>query len=86
VGIVVGTASPGTVGGSSGEWCAVKRAANVASMLAIIWGGCFLMTLPFGLSDLGFSLIFATVLTAAILLIAGVRILFKRGRDALKRR
>ncbi|MEV6447828.1 hypothetical protein [Amycolatopsis sp. NPDC051716] len=55
-------------------------------MLAIVWGGCFLMTMPFGLSDLGFSLIFATVLTAAIFLVAGVGILFKRGWDALKRR
>ncbi|MFJ1764751.1 hypothetical protein ACIOD2_30810 [Amycolatopsis sp. NPDC088138] len=64
----------------------VKRAANVAGVLAIIWGGCFLMTLPFGLSDLGFSLIFATALTAAILLVVGAGILFKRGWDALKRR
>ncbi|WP_410611205.1 hypothetical protein [Amycolatopsis sp. lyj-109] len=64
----------------------VKRAANVASVLAIIWGACFLMTLPFGVSDLGFSLIFATVLTAAIVVLVGVGKLFKRGWDALKGR
>jgi hypothetical protein len=63
-----------------------KRAANAAGVLALTWGTCFLMTLPFGLSDLGVSLIFATALTAAILLVAGVGILFKRGWDALKRR
>ncbi|MEA5366497.1 hypothetical protein VA596_43695 [Amycolatopsis sp., V23-08] len=64
----------------------VKRAANVAGALAITWGTCFLMTLPFGLSDLGFSLIFATALTAAIHLVVGAGILVKRGWDALKRR
>jgi hypothetical protein len=64
----------------------VKRAANVAGVLAISWGTCFLMTLPFGIGDLGFSLIFATVLAAAILLVAGAGILLKRGWDALKGR
>ncbi|MFF1612358.1 hypothetical protein ACFVYA_31680 [Amycolatopsis sp. NPDC058278] len=64
----------------------VKRAANVAVALAIMWGACFLMTLPFGLSDLGFSLIFATALTAVTVLLVGVGRLIKRGWDALKRR
>ncbi|WP_410608071.1 hypothetical protein [Amycolatopsis sp. lyj-109] len=61
----------------------VKRVANVATVLAITWVTCFLMTLPFGLSDLVFSLIFATVLTAAILLVVGLGNLIKRGWDAL---
>ncbi|KDN20590.1 hypothetical protein [Amycolatopsis rifamycinica] len=64
----------------------VKRAADVAGTLAITWGTCFLMTLPFGLSDLVFSLIFATALSAAIVLVAGVGLLVRRGWDALKGR
>ncbi|MDX3191446.1 hypothetical protein PV458_23805 [Streptomyces sp. MN03-5084-2B] len=62
----------------------VKRAANVARVVAVSWGTCFLMTVPFCLGDLGFSLVFATALTVVILLGAGVAILVKRGWDALK--
>jgi len=64
----------------------VKRIANVASALAIIWGTCFLMTMPFGISDLWFSLVFATVLAATTVVVVGLGILFKRGWEALKRR
>jgi hypothetical protein len=64
----------------------VKRIGNVASVLAITWGTCFLMTMPFGIGDLWFSLVFATVLAAAMIVVAGVGILAKRGWEAFKRR
>lgn len=62
-----------------------KRFANIAMVLAIIWGSCFLITLPFGLSDLKFSLVFATVLALVIPGIVGLGKLFRRGRDSRKR-
>lgn len=64
----------------------VKRAANVAGALAALWGTCFLTTLPFGFFDLGFSLIFATALAAANLLVVGAGRLCRRGWNALKGR
>jgi hypothetical protein len=63
-----------------------RRTANVVAVLAIIWGACFLITFPFGISDLRFSVIFATVLAALIVLVAGAGRLLKRGLDARKRR
>ncbi|UUV30722.1 hypothetical protein NQK81_39165 [Amycolatopsis roodepoortensis] len=55
-------------------------------VVAILWGACFLMTLPFAVSDLGASLVFATVLAAVILFVGGAGRLMKRGLDAKKRR
>lgn len=64
----------------------LKRVAKVMTVLAIIWGACFLMTLPFGIDDLQFSLIFATVLAAIIVFVGGIGRLIKLGLEARKRK
>ncbi|MEV6908391.1 hypothetical protein [Amycolatopsis sp. NPDC051071] len=63
----------------------LKRVANVMVVFAIIWGACFLMTVPFGLDDLQFSLVFSTVLAAVIVFVAGTGRLIKQGLEAWKR-
>ncbi len=63
----------------------LKRVADVVTVLAIIWGACFLMTVPFGVSDLKFSLIFATVLAVILVLVGGIARLIKRGLETRKR-
>ncbi|WP_143267027.1 hypothetical protein [Amycolatopsis thailandensis] len=63
----------------------MKRFAETLGVLAIIWGTWFATTLPFGVSDLHFSLVFATVLTAVTVISAGMGKLVKRAAEGWKR-
>jgi hypothetical protein len=55
----------------------VKRFVDVGFVYVVFWGVCFLMTVPFGLSDLKFSALFATGLSAVLLALAGLGRFFR---------
>jgi hypothetical protein len=57
----------------------MKRLIDVSFVYAILWGVCFLMTVPVGVSDLKFSALFAIALSAALLVLGVIGRFFRLG-------